>query len=81
MSSLETTLKNWRNPKNHQGFLHLAIFRYLILSMVTVGADMVDPEGKNRVNTSSQFRMEGKSNFRMGIFGELFFKQESKCKK
>ena len=39
----ETTQKNWIETLNHQGILHLAIFRVGILSMVTVGADMVDP--------------------------------------
>ena len=47
LSSLETTLKNWRNPKNHQGFPTTWQSLGLILSMVTVGADMVDPSKRS----------------------------------
>ena len=36
-------LKNWRNPESPRDLLPTAIFRGPILSMVTVGADMVDP--------------------------------------
>ncbi len=41
LSSLETTLKNWRNPESPRDDTWQSLG--LILSMVTVGANMVDP--------------------------------------